>query len=177
MKQYSINQQKFLSEPELENLTRVLESSKEKNHRDVVLLFTLIYTGARVQEVLNIQGADLNDVEQTVLIRGLKGSNDRELAVPPWLYRELMSLRAKHTGGRLFPISYNRVFQLWTLYRPVPKKLHSLRHTFAIRLYKACRDIRFVQLMLGHRSINNTMVYATYVHSNEEMRKELRRIW
>jgi integrase/recombinase XerC len=53
----------------------------------------------------------------------------------------------------------------------VHKKLHGLRHTFAIRLYKKTKDIRLVQVALGHRNITNTMVYADYAYSQQELRK------
>jgi integrase/recombinase XerC len=47
------------------------------------------------------------------------------------------------------------------------KGVHSLRHSFAINLYKKSRDVRFVQVCMGHRNINNTMVYADFVDENE----------
>ena len=72
---------------------------------------------------------------------------------------------------RIFPISYIRFHQIWDKYRPCHKKLHSLRHTFAIRLYKKTKDIRLVQFALGHRNIANTMIYADYVYSQEELKK------
>jgi integrase len=37
---------------------------------------------------------------------------------------------------------------------------HSLRHTFAMRLYAETRDLFLVKRMLGHRSVKNTEVYA-----------------
>jgi integrase/recombinase XerC len=131
----------------------------------------LIYTGARAQEALNIRGTDLNLETETVFIRGLKGSDDRELPLPSWLFKQLVELRAKHTGEFLFPISYPRLDQIWREYRPVKKKLHSLRHTFAIRLLRKTGNLRLVQVALGHRSISNTMVYASYQYQAEELKK------
>ena len=74
-------------------------------------------------------------------------------------------------GNNLFPIGYHRLRQIWDWYRPVPKKFHSLRHTFAIRLYRKTKDLRLVQVALGHRNITNTMVYADYVYSQQELKK------
>lgn len=37
---------------------------------------------------------------------------------------------------------------------------HSLRHTFAMRLYQETRDLFLVQRMLGHRSVKTTEIYA-----------------
>ena len=39
--------------------------------------------------------------------------------------------------------------------------IHSLRHTYAVRLYKASSyNLRLVQKQLGHRSVSTTQVYA-----------------
>ena len=108
-------------------------------------------------------------MKKTILLKGLKGSNDREIPIPDWLFNEVQKLAP--TSGRLFPVSYSRLRQIWEFYRPVPKKFHSLRHTFAIGLYKKTRDLRLVQVALGHRNITNTMVYADYVYSQQELRR------
>jgi integrase len=76
-------------------------------------------------------------------------------------------------SGRIFPISYQRLYQIWDHWKPCKKKLHSLRHTFAIELYRRTRDLRLVQMALGHKSINNTMVYADYIYTQEELKKLL----
>lgn len=170
---YSINSQKFLSDTELGQLCQTLNKFADKSPRDTALLHFMINTGARATEALNVRGIDLNTENQTVLIRGIKGSDDRELPLPPWLFERLVSLRAKHTREFLFDISYQRLDQIWRDFRPSGKKLHSLRHTFAIRLFKATKDLRLVQLALGHRNIQNTMVYASYVYSTDEMKRIL----
>ncbi|CAM5999402.1 unnamed protein product [Sphagnum balticum] len=33
------------------------------------------------------------------------------------------------------------------------------------------KDLRLVQVALGHRNITNTMVYADYIYSQQELRK------
>lgn len=168
---YALNKNKYLIEPELDRLEHILKSFGEKDPRNCTLLWTLLYTGARAQEVLNLSPEDLNTFDESLFIKGLKGSNDREIPVPSWLFQRLMKESTRAHDQRLFAITYNRLRQIWTLYRPVHKKLHALRHTFAIRLYKRTKDIRLVQVALGHRNITNTMVYAEYAYSQEELRK------
>lgn len=168
---YALNKNKYLLDPELDRLVYILESFKEKDARNCTLLWTLIHTGARAQEALNLRPEDLNTYEESVFIQGLKGSNDREIPVPSWLFNRLMREIPNARDGRLFPITYNRLRQVWDLYRPVHKKQHALRHTFAIRLYKKTKDLRLVQVALGHRNITNTMVYADYIYSQQELRK------
>jgi integrase/recombinase XerC len=170
---YSLNKTKYLLDPESERLHYLLESHHQKDSRNCTLLWTALHTGARAQEVLNLRKEDLNSYDETVFITGLKGSNDREIPLPGWLFKKLRSTADTQNGSSnlIFPITYNRFRQIWELYRPVPKKLHALRHTFAIRLYKKTKDLRLVQVALGHRNITNTMIYADYVYSQQELRK------
>ena len=168
---YDVNKNKYLLEPELESLNSTLEKFKDTDSRNCTLVWLLLYTGARATEALNLRPEDLNSHDETVFIRGIKGSNDRELPVPSWLFKRLKDLvRPELT---LFNISYCRLSQIWDTYKPVKKKLHGLRHTFAIGLYKRSRDIRLVQVALGHRNISNTMVYADYVYTQEELRTKM----
>jgi integrase len=167
---YALNKNKYLLEPEVERLNYLLESFKAKDARNCALLWLALYSGGRAQEVLNLRKEDLNAYDETIFLTGIKGSNDREIPLPTWLFK-LVQKAASTESDRLFPITYNRFRQIWQLYRPVPKKLHALRHTFAIRLYKKTKDLRLVQVALGHRNITNTMVYADYVYSQQELRK------
>jgi site-specific recombinase XerD len=52
------------------------------------------------------------------------------------------------------------------LYEP-GKSAHSLRHSYAVELYKQKRDIRAVQKQLRHASIQTTQKYA--VVTNEDI--------
>lgn len=166
---YALNKNKYLLDPEVTHLERVLENQSPKNDRDVLLLWLALKTGARATELLRLRQVDLNIYDKTIFIRGIKGSNDRELPLNPWLFERLREYSDKKTD--LFPIGYHRLRQVWDLYRPCSKKFHALRHTFAIRLYRKTKDLRLVQVALGHRNITNTMIYADYVYSQTELRK------
>jgi integrase len=168
---YALNKNKYLLDAEIERLDYILDSFKTKDSRNCTLLWLLLHTGGRAQEILNLQTSDLNPEEKSVFIRGIKGSNDREIPLPNWLYSRVEAEIARSQNGVLFPITYARLRQIWDLYRPVHKKLHALRHTFAIRLYKKTKDLRLIQVALGHRNITNTMIYADYVYSQQELRK------
>lgn len=167
---YALNKNKYLLEPEVERLHSILETYKESDPRNCALIWLALHTGARAQEILNLKREDLNSYDESVFITGIKGSNDREIPLPKWLFR-LASSASTSNESRLFPITYNRFRQIWDHYRPVEKKLHALRHTFAIRLYKKTKDLRLVQVALGHRNITNTMIYADYAYSQQELRK------
>ena len=167
MSRYQLNKSKYLLRSEEEELRRVLKLFEERDSRDTVLIELALATGARASEVLAITKSDLEAENQTVFIKGIKGSNDREIPVKSRLFTRLQRL----PGEKLFKISYPRLVQIWLNFRPCSKKFHSLRHTFALNLYKKTKDIRLVQVALGHRSIQNTMIYADYVYTTNELRK------
>ncbi len=171
-KRYALNKNKFLLDPELWRLEKLLKRSHASDPRNAVLLQLALATGARAQELLNLERADFNIYDEAVLIRGIKGSNDREIPLKKELFQRVLPLlEGLSDHHRVFPISYQRLRQIWQWYRPVPKKFHCLRHTFAIRLYQKTKDIRLVQFALGHRNITNTMIYADYVYSQQELKR------
>jgi integrase len=168
---YDLNKNKYLLPNEIAHFERLLEEHLDKDTRNCLALLLALKTGGRAQEILNLKKSDLNSSDETIYIQGLKGSNDREIPIKPALFRLLSKYASSVDGELLFPISYNRFRQIWDIYRPAPKKLHSLRHTFAIQLYRKTKDIRLVQVALGHRNVMNTMIYADYVYSQTELRK------
>lgn len=169
---YALNKNKYLIDPEVDHLERILNADFEKSLRDVLILQLALRTGARASEILDLRHVDLNIYDKTLFIRGIKGSNDRELPLVEWLFNSLLNYAGTTPrSGGLFPIGYHRLRQIWDWYRPVPKKFHCLRHTFAIRLYRKTKDIRLVQVALGHRNITNTMIYADYIYSQQELKK------
>jgi integrase len=168
---YSLNKNKYLLPPEVERLQKLLTDFEIKDLRNSLLIQIALRTGGRAQEILNLNKADLNIYDESVFIRGIKNSNDREIPLPRQLFQKIELYSQSVEGVRLFPITYDRLYQIWELYRPVPKKFHALRHTFAIQLYQKTKDLRLVQVALGHRNITNTMIYADYVYSQQELKK------
>lgn len=162
------NKSKYLSIEEQESLRRTL-----KDTRDDLLIELALATGARASELLLLTKSDINTTDGTLHIKGLKRSYDREMPIEDTLFNKLCTYAQNLDGDKLFSISYKRLFQIWQWYRPCNKKFHSLRHTFAIELYKRSRDIKLVQVALGHKSINTTLVYVDYVFRTEELRRLL----
>ena len=157
--------------PEVDRLKKIMTDYQETDPRNCLLIGLGLRTGGRAQELLNLTLGDLNAYDETVFIRGIKSSNDREIPLHSDFFKRLHRFAGAQEGPLLFPISYHRLYQIWEHYRPIPKKFHSLRHTFAIELYQKTKDLRLVQVALGHRNITNTMIYADYVYSQQELRK------
>ena len=170
-KQYSLNKNKYLLDFEFEKLQEILSTFETRDPRNVLMLRLALATGARATELLNISKLDIDAKSKSVSIYGIKGSNDREIPLENKLFQSLQSYANQVPGEKIFAITYPRLVQVWLNYRPVQKSFHALRHTFAIRLYKKTRDIRLLQFALGHRNIANTMIYADYVYSQEELRR------
>jgi integrase/recombinase XerC len=168
---YQLNKNKYLLNPELDRLLSIIQTYQDQDVRNCLLILLGLKTGARAQELLNIQKIDINIYDETVFIRGIKGSNDREIPISNLIFLRLKRYMDTIEGKLLFDISYDRLYQIWNHYRPVEKKFHCLRHTFAIQLYKKTKDIRLVQVALGHRNITNTMIYADYVYSQDELKR------
>lgn len=165
----TLNKTKYLEPEELKELNSRINSYK----RDHLIIKLLLNTGARAQELLNIKKSDLSTEHYSVLIRGLKGSNDREIPLAYGFYMQLKRFASSHKNERLFPISYQRLYQIWVKHRPAIKKLHATRHTFAMEVYRKTKDIRIVQVALGHKSIATSEVYTKYAYTMDELKKAL----
>lgn len=164
---------KWLNATEQDALARVLCLCRERDARNALMIELAWKCGARASELLAIEPGDLNDVYRTVRIRGLKGSDSRDVALNKDLYARLRAhANSAEQGGRLFPIAYRRLEQIWRDYRPVAKTFHSLRHTFAVELYQKTKDILKVKRALGHRSLANTMIYTTVVYDPRELMRD-----
>ena len=163
---YQLTPDKYLTTSEIHQLRNSLCTQPD---RIQLYFLVLLETGARATEGLNIESTDLIHEFKSVLIRGLKGSKDREIPLSPETFDRLARL-AIAQDGVLFPWKLRNSDRLWHLVRPAKKKLHALRHTFAVQLYQKTRDIMIVQFALGHKNIANTMIYLE-IDQTESLRR------
>lgn len=160
---YQLTPFKYLSKNEQERLRESLLNAPEIA---ACYFLTLLETGARLSEGLLIRPSDLIEERSSVFVRGIKGSNDREVAIRPELFERLLRLRSSAVST-LFGFGPSNADRLWRIYRPVPKKCHSLRHTFAVNLLKLSNDLHMVQYALGHKNIQNTMIYLDMTRADD----------
>ena len=156
-----------LSRVEISKIISVIANQK---HR---LLVALAYgAGLRVSEVVALRVRDLEIEEGFISVRGGKGMKDRTTVFPACLasaMREFVSGRAgdayvfeSNMGGGLTARSAQKVFSLALVCAGVAKAatFHSLRHSFATHLLEDGVNLRYVQELLGHRSIQTTQLYT-----------------
>lgn len=141
--------------------------------RDAAVLELLYGSGLRVSELC---GLDLDSVDTE---RGLvrvwgKGSKERQVPVSPpsadavraWKEHRHELVTAQSPGSALFlnrrgsRLSPRDVRRILDRRSPSPTHPHALRHTFATHLLDNGADLRVVQELLGHVSLQTTQVYT-----------------
>ena len=145
-------------------------------------LFELLYSsGLRVSEAANLLIGDVDIPERMILVKEGKWSRDRMVPISKvavsFLEKYLFG-RLKQTTERVFKgigkNAINRRFKKLLDRQGFKKKgitAHSIRHSTATHLLANGADLRYVQELLGHQSIETTVVY-TY-----ELDENLRRIY
>ena len=136
-------------------------------------------TGTRVSEAIGLDLDDLDLTERSVIVTG-KGSKQRVLpvgdmaiqAVDSYVVRGRSALaRAGRGTPRLFlntrgaPLSRQSAYAVVERAAalaglPVPLGPHTLRHSFATHLLEGGADVRVVQELLGHSSVETTQIYT-----------------
>lgn len=169
----------FLSTRELGRLLQAPPLDQTAGLRDRAILETLYSAGLRVSELVGLDDKDLNFTEGIVTVRG-KGRKERlavlgtfaQRALKRWL--KVRRLHDKEPQGPHAPVFVNRFGRRLTtrsVGRILEKHLrgtglddrttpHTLRHSFATHLLDRGADIRSVQELLGHKSLNTTQIYT-----------------
>jgi site-specific recombinase XerD len=142
--------------------------------RDDAVLELLYGCGLRVSELCGLDAGDIDIPGRTVTVWG-KGGRQRRVpmhdlcarAVTHWL--ELGRSRYARAGSPVEAVFLNRVGRrlgprdvrrLLDRRSPVPTHPHALRHSFATHLLDGGADLRVVQELLGHASLQTTQVYT-----------------
>ena len=175
----------FLTTTEVGKLLAAPPSDQPPGLRDRAILETLYSAGLRVSELVGLCDGDL-DFEQGIMrVRG-KGRKERIAPLGSYATRALgrwlkvRKLSAKEPTGREAPVFVNRFGSRLTarsVGRMLEKHLqhaglddrtspHTLRHSFATHLLDRGADIRSVQELLGHKSLETTQIYTHLSTSN-----------
>jgi integrase/recombinase XerD len=136
-------------------------------------------TGLRASEVVALKVGDIDSQRMTLRVEQGKGQKDRYAMLSPILLERLRVwwrvARAQGKmldGGWLFPgldpieslstRQLNRSIHAAAEAAGIDKRvsMHTLRHSFATHLLEQKVDIRVIQVMLGHKKLETTALYA-----------------
>ncbi len=151
--------------------------------RDVAVIELLFATGMRISELCSLKINDVNLYDRTVLIYG-KGAKERliqigndDVAKILNTYKSTFLTKmqkchhffANPNGTALSDQSVRRMIKKYTSLAGIELHItpHMFRHTFATSLLEADVDIRYIQEMLGHSSINITEIYTHVAMSKQ----------
>ena len=142
------------------------------------LLIEILYSaGLRVSELVKLKISDLDLNNKTGWVRAGKGNKDRMFILAQTVVNSLNKYVKNYDIKQfLFPgknstittRNVQKIIKKIALKADIKKKItpHSLRHSFATHLLESGTDIRMIQVLLGHASLNTTEQY-THVSSTE----------
>lgn len=167
----------FVSEMDFEKLMDACRvKCPHKTHRNQVTLLLLFGLGCRASELIHLDIKDFNDMESCLKV---KGKGDKERLVPlilslkselkkyiletrPVLAKEReAALLVNNKGHRLHRVDLWRWISQWAKRAGVESvSPHKFRHGCATTLLESGLDLRSIQTLLGHASIQTTQIYT-----------------
>ena len=169
----------YLSIEEAERFLESIDIHQPLGLRDRAL-FELIYSsGLRAGEASNLVMGDLHLDDRRLLIRGGKNGEDRLVPITAISAHYLgLHLPSEAADGRPIFLSrdksrllrggMNSRFHYWLMRSGLERaglSVHSLRHSCARHLLSGGAHLRYVQELLGHRSVSST---GGYTEAREE---------
>lgn len=149
----------------------LINSIKNNKHK---LMIKLMYSsGLRVSELVNLKVSDLNLINNFGYIRKGKGAKDRLFIIANSLKKELFDYILNNKidldsylfisyMGRMSPRTVQEILKKASKKLKLNKKVHphTLRHSFSTHLIENGYNISDVQSLLGHKSLETTMIYV-----------------
>lgn len=170
----------YLSVDEIEYLLDTVKNKEYKTKtiiRDKTIFEVLYATGIRNSELVNIQIADIDFHNKTILITG-KGDKQRVVLFgnkakeriqkyiaeerPKYAHEKNKYLFVNYQGNKLTTRTIQKMCVMFSRMLPVKKTLtpHKIRHSFATHLLNAGMNLRALQELLGHASLSTTEKYT-----------------
>jgi integrase/recombinase XerD len=177
---------KILTEEETDRLLSQPNQRYFGPHRDYLFMRLMLKAGLRASEATALRPEHIDLMSGKLSVREGKGAKDRTLWVGEDLLEELQKWTERLTGkvespGFLLPTRKGTEVATSHLRRSVKRYArkggieevdrvspHTLRHTFATRLYRKTSNIRMVQKALGHSDLSTTMIYTHVVDEELE---------
>lgn len=166
-KQKSQSLPQFLSTVEVKQL---IDATNNLKHKCIVQL--LYAGGLRLSELLHLKIVDIDSDSMIIRINNGKGKKDRVVMLSEKLlndlrlyfieYKPSIYLFNGQNGGQYSEKSVQCVVKEAAKKAGINKQVtpHTLRHSFATHLLEKGTDIRYIQELLGHKSIQTTEIYT-----------------
>lgn len=154
----TIRQRNRIPKPVPEDILATALANASDEQRLMLLLGA--YAGLRRSEIAAVHGDDVTDTALTV---AGKGGKTRTIPLHPRLRADLAGVRGWAFPSPLDPkrpASHDYIASRLEAILPRPWTPHSLRHRAATQWFRASKDITQVQALLGHSSVETTMLYV-----------------
>jgi integrase/recombinase XerD len=177
----------ILSRQEARKLVEAPDTRSLAGRRDRAILETLYATGIRVAELRKLTLQDIDTEERILRVVMGKGGKDRNVpltrAAAAAIEGYLLDVRPKLRGARrsallfmsprggvLHAAAANAIVHAWAKKAGIKRTItcHTFRHSVATHLLKGGADIRHIQALLGHASLQTTERY-THVEVSDLM--------
>ena len=170
----------FLTKEEIETILTNVKIQSPAGYRNRVIFELLWVSGMRISELSGLNYKDLNLEENEIRVFG-KGAKERIVLIPDKTkellknYMEnvsdLICKTDKTPDSPLFINNHGFRLQNQSIRNALKQVVNSIelnkhvtphifRHSFATRLIENGADLRVVQELLGHSSIQNTQIYT-----------------
>ena len=138
-----------------------------------VLTEFLYFSGARIEEALSLTVKQLLG-DSLVHFDKTKFNIERIIYLFPPCYQKLAELSEGNQpdelvfqnmkGHKIHGVEYRKNLKLRVVAAGIPASIHphSLRHTIATHLAQSDVDVRVVQKLLGHKSLDSTIYYEQF---------------
>ncbi|MEA1964231.1 MAG: site-specific integrase [Candidatus Aerophobetes bacterium] len=132
------------------------------------IILTAVNTGIRKGKLLNLKWSDLDFHNRLIYLSDTKGAKKREIPMNEIMYKTLLRIRKNPDSPYVFCHKNGKPYKdlRASLDKAARKagierfRFHDLRHTFASHLVMAGVDLKTVQELLGHKTIEMTLRYA-----------------
>lgn len=161
--------------PTEEEIRKYYESVwKSRNMQHVILIKTLLYTGIRVSELVNIKLSEVDFDRCQIRITQGKGKKDRIVPFPNG-FKEILAIHAHNTSGKggkyLFESSWKKsytdrgirkILEQYTKEAGMERSIspHKLRHFLFTWLKKQGVEDALIQPYSGHESRKSLEIYS-----------------
>jgi site-specific recombinase XerD len=175
----------------LEAVERAYNDVKQGRYRlkDLALVSVLVFTGCRIGEAVRLTREDVDVRERCIRIRQLKkrGEFQRVVPVPSGLFWEIMERYLRRVATKhLFPSAKgdmpmterqarNVVYKWSKRYLKRKIRPHAIRHSYAIEVLRATKNLEAVRRLLGHEDYSTIKIYLNL--TQQDLEDELKKVF